>query len=458
MNESVLHYIHLSILLIILFPFSLQSQEKTVPETVSAILQSAENQAVFWLKEKILPNHEIPDPTPLRHGLIQSYQVRPDDPDYPWIYHRSYTYDNALAVIAFTMTGEYQEAELILSALYRNLRPDGSLWFSYNTRDNWPSTEDSAGAVIRSGALAWAGYSAVYYLNERVRDNPRVLKENPSAKKILNMAVRIGEYLLAHQVLDSKDGRNGMVTGGWGEYNLVPGNKRVEDRSYQNDITWVSMEHNIDTYFLFRDLGGLTGETRWIRGAGEVRRGLMSLWSEEYGQFFQGFRPETGVDKALPLDGASWGSLFLHAIAEDEKKIRCLEEMETRFYNEGDTVRGYRPYGDEPVFENRQINTWSSPEAADTLWSDIDIVWGEGSLGAAVAYIRAGMEEKALNILEDTTVLMRNGGFLYASREVPFQFRADPSAASTAWFIIAAEILKKTKISEAFWGRDPGSP
>ena len=431
----------------------LYAQEQTESMSLPNAIEQAEKAAVDWLQDRILPNEEIPNPTPLRRRMVQSYILDQSNPDYPLIYHRSYTYDNAVAAIALTMMGNYQDAELIISALQRNMLPDGSMWFAYNTINDWPYAENSEGALIRSGALAWAGYAAAFYLRERIRENPWFMEDDLLAGDVLKMATEIGTYLLDQQVDDPDDGRYGLVTGGWGNYQLFVEQREIEERSYLEKITWVSMEHNVDIYFLFRDLGTLTGDKQWGNAAILVRQGLMRLWSQTHGQFFRGYRIETGIDTALPLDGASWGSLFLHAVGNKRKSSRCLEEMEDRFYHQGENSSGYRPYSDEPVYENAQVNAYHYPEAPDTRWKDIDIVWGEGSLGAAAAYARADMDNKALRILHEMQALERDGGFLYASAEIPYQFSTDPSVASTAWYIITCEILKETDTSDLFWGR-----
>ncbi len=54
----------------------------------------AETQAVEWLKGQIIPNDIVPEPDPTRRRLVLSYMVPTDDPAYPYIYSRSFIYDN----------------------------------------------------------------------------------------------------------------------------------------------------------------------------------------------------------------------------------------------------------------------------------------------------------------------------------------------------------------------------
>lgn len=416
-------------------------------------IRASEQQAIAWLNERVTPNQEIPDPTALRRRLIQSYVIDPENPSYPWIFHRSYIYDNALAVIAFTILEDYQSAELVLSALYRNLQPDGSLFFAYNTRNNWPYPEDPQGAQIRSGALAWVGYSAVFYLSQRVAEDPWFLEEDILAGDILDMALRIGGYLKDRQVVYPEDPRFGMVTGGWGTHKLVLNDQEITEEFIPGPLSWVSMEHNVDCYYLFRDLGILTADTQWKDAAEILSRGLLTLWSSQAKQFYRGVRLETGLDQSLPLDGASWGYLFLYSIGDQRKEHLILQNIDKVFLSEGQ-YRGYRPYGDEYVYESYQINHSYFPQDPPVKWKDLDFVWTEGSLGVAAAYVRANREEDAIEILRDSIALMEQGGIRYASEAVDYQFNKDPSVASTAWFIMVAEMLKGNPRAGRFWDRD----
>ena len=149
------------------------------------------------------------------------------------------------------------------------------------------------------------------------------------------------------------------------------------------------MEHNIDAYFFFRDLGRLTGDTRYTEAAERIRRGLLTTWEDEAGQFIRGIKGNQVLDTALPLDGASWASLFLFSIGERSKAERCLQTIEHYFGSRSEGMRGYRPYYAENVYETAAVNAYFYPEDPGKRWRDVDIVWGEGSLGVAAAYIKA---------------------------------------------------------------------
>jgi hypothetical protein len=418
------------------------------------VLQT-EREAIGWLQEQIVPNRIVQEPSPVRRRLVISYRIPKTHPAFRYTYSRSFSYDNALAVIALTMAGAYQEAELILTALQRNMRDDGSFWFAHNTVNSWPNEADNEGAIIRTGAVCWIGYAVVFYLNIRTREDEFFLQEDLLAGDLLDMAERIGEWVLNRQVHESRDLRDGLITGGMGTYQLSVDRmkKNLLEHYRDDDVTWVSMEHNIDAYYFLRDLGRITGDERYAGAADEIERGLLTLWREDEGQLIRGIKGDQALDNALPLDGASWASLFMSSIGEREKALRCLETAERYFHNRSEGVWGYRPYYADPVFEEREVNAYLYPDAPDTRWRDIDIVWAEGSLGVAAAYIKTGHTERALRIVESMVPLSVEGGLRYATVEIPYQFSIDPCVASTAWFVIVLEMLSKPELNACFWDR-----
>ena len=133
-----------------LFSINLFPEERIIKKKI----ESKQVPAIQWLLHQIVPNETVPLPAPHRRKLILSYRVPPDHPVFPFLSGRSYIYDNALAVIAFTMTQHYQQAESILLALNRLTTKEGALWFGYNTHNSWPSPKDHEGAIQRTGATA----------------------------------------------------------------------------------------------------------------------------------------------------------------------------------------------------------------------------------------------------------------------------------------------------------------
>lgn len=414
-----------------------------------------EGEAIRWLKEQMVPNTIVQEPNPGRRRLVVSYRIPETHPAFRYIYSRSFSYDNALAVIALTMAGAYQEAELILTALQRNMRDDGSFWFAYNTVNSWPNEGDNEGAIIRTGAVCWIGYAVTFYLRARALKDEFFLEEDFFAQDLLGMAEQAGEWVLARQIHDPGDLRHGLVTGGQGTYQLAVDEKEKNllERYRSEEITWISMEHNIDAYYFIRDLGRLTGDKRYEEASESIEQCLLTLWRSDRGQFIRGIKGDQAIDAALPLDGASWASLFLNSIGERGKARRCLNTVERNFRCQSEDVWGYRPYYAEPVFEEGEVNAYFYPDDPDKRWRDMEIVWGEGSLGVAAAYIKSGQAEKAIGIVEAMLPLSVEGGLQYATVDVPYQFSTDPSVASTAWFVMVVEMLRKPELNASFWDK-----
>jgi hypothetical protein len=422
------------------------------PAPLPASIEQMEAGASSWLAQQMVPNNVVPSPEPTRRRLLLSYRVPPNDPVYRYVYGRSAVYDDALGAIAFTMEGRYREAELLLSALSRLVGQDGQLWFGYNTQNDWPSESDHEGAIVRTGATAWVGYALTFYLEVRGRENTAFATQDPLGRQFLASAQAIAQFILARQVSGAGDPRSGLVTGGTASSVVsLPAGGAVPQEVYSAaPIQWVSTEHNIDSWYFLRDLGRVTADARYAAAAERIRLGLKRLWSDGYGQFIQGIHEDLTPDDVLPLDGASWGALFLLSQGMDVQAARSLDVMEKRFGVQTPDARGYRPYDQEPVYADAGVNRYYFP--AGRLWADLPIIWGEGSLGVAAANIRAGRLSEGRAVMEGLSALAVDGGLRYASLAVAYQFADYPSVASTAWFIIAAEMLRGAPAGELFWG------
>lgn len=419
-----------------------------------APIEQAETDALQWLLRQMTPNEIVSAPDPGRRRLLLSYSIPAEDPAYRYLHGRSYVYDDALCVIAYTLLGCTREAEFLLNALGRLVRADGSLWFGYNTQNDWPSEGDHEGAIIRTGAVAWVGYAFTFYLGARSREQADFLATDALAPGYLRAAQAIAGWLLARQVADRADPRAGLLTGGAGTAAIAVGaaGRPPEERYDPAEVRWASTEHNMDAWFFLRDLARMTASEDLAAAAETVRSRLMRLWSEADGQFLQGILAEGAIDKALPLDGASWGALFLAAQGRVEQARKCVAAMQDRFTADLAGTYGYRPYGPEPVYTDPRVNAWFFPGAPGKLWNELAFVWGEGSLGAAAALARTGREEEALRIMDGIRSLAVAGGLRYSSAPVAYQFMDYPSVASTAWYIIAAEVLRGGPVAGSFWG------
>lgn len=443
-----------SFLLLLGAPGARAAGAQTLPGTaVPPGIDQAEKDAVQWLLRQMVPNATVPQPSPGRRRLVLSYRVPAEDPAFRYIYGRSFSYDDALAAVALTMIGRYREAEYILSALGRLVRPDGSLWFAYNTQNNWPDEADHDGALVRAGAVGWVGYAFTYYLETRSREDAAFARTDPLGREYLRAARSIASFLLSLQVTDRADPRYGLVTGGRGASTVgLDSSSRPEESYDAAAVRWVSTEHNLDAWFFLRDLAALAPSADLSAAADLIRTRLALLWSDAAGQFRQGIREDGSTDGVLPLDGASWGALYLAAQGRQEQARRSASAMLKLFSSDLNGARGFRPYGPEPVYTDERVNRFFFPDDPGRQWQDLAFVWGEGSFGAAAALIRTGGRDEAVGILDSLRSLAVEGGFRYASSAVAYQFNDYPSVASTAWFIIAAELLRGGPAADAFWG------
>ncbi len=419
-----------------------------VPADTQEELTSYRDQALAWLEAQIPPNSMLDKAVPQRRNLIISYRVDENDPAYPYVRGRSYTYDDALTAIAFTMCERYREAEDLLFSLSRQLRRDGSLWFGFNLHNNWPSEEDHSEATVRSGASAWAGYAAVFYLQKRRSTDGEVDLSDRINKRILYLAEKVAGHLQSLQIIDRNDPRFGLVTGGMGAHILKDNGGTVETSYSDAPLEWVSAEHNIDAWFLFSGLADLTGEERWRTAASLTYQGLLNMWDSEKSQIIQGIKKEGKRDTVLPLDTASWGSMFLRAAGETEKADTTLNTGVERFSNK--QPGQYRPYADDPVYENPAVTAAIFGKNGLT-WREMDINWPEGALGMAAALVKAGDFRSPLEIIRTAASIAVDGGIPYSTLEVPHQFSTWPSVASTAWLVIAIELILDSEDNRLFW-------
>ena len=368
----------------------------------------------------------------------------PDQRQFLGRYGRVFLYDQAVGAIAWLMAGEPEKARRLLDYLssYQNLNvqvpgaDDGSFGFSFNTvgcPDYAPENRDSFYDLdyLRSGAISWAGYAFVLY------------QQQTDDTRYLDVARRTADYLLTQQVTAPDDPRFGLLRGGHGTYDTItwdftPG-----------QIEWVSTEHNVDAYFFLRDLGMLTSDARYSLAAQQIRGGLLTkLWNEEKGRLDQGLDPAGQPDGVDALDAASWGAMFLLAAGEEEKGRCSLAFAERTYWNEADGIRGYKPYAGMVEGVN---------------WDAVRMVWSEGSLGMAMAYVKLGdavSSDRTRTILAEMAKLQErdpDGGLLYAVYDGDdlTDFPKAPSVGGTGWFVMTLRGLADPSARDTFWGAMP---
>ena len=409
--------------------------------------------ALEWIHSQMVPNSLVPSPSPDRRNLIVSYEVPQSDASYPYIYSRSFIYDDAVTAIALLLYDKQSKAGDILEALSRLVNDDGSLFFSYNTHNSWPNQGDHQGAVIRTGALAWVGYATVLYLDQRMTENPEDSKSSPRVKLLIEKSAAMADCILSQMVEDPEDKRYGLVKGGYGLYELKydPDQGEVIQSFIDQPVEWCSTEHNIDSYFFLHDLGCLSEEEKFLNAADRIQSSILSkLWDDDLGQFIQGIKEEGSLDKNFALDCTYWGSLFLHAMREENKAKICLEAGSKYRNNSG---IGFRPYLGTMVYEDPEVNAFFFPSEPDKKWDSLDIDWFEGTLGMTAGYLKSGLFEHAKSLIGDLNKFyreQRKDSLPYSTYSLPFQFNTYPSAASTSWYLIVNKMREDETIRRRF--------
>ncbi|MBI1952721.1 MAG: hypothetical protein HYS41_01190 [Candidatus Omnitrophica bacterium] len=328
------------------------------------------------------------EPIAGRKGLLASFTIPSDDP-LAFLKGRSWSYDNAVAAVAFTAQGEKSRAKAVLTALNRLVASGGTIGFSYQIDS---AEKDSR---VRAGTLAWVGYAFAHY--------QRVTKD----KTFEGSAKKIAAYLKKLQLA------SGSLKGG-------------------PDVKWVSTEHNIDAYFFFRELYRVTSNKGYLTTANKIKASLLkNHWVAKKGggHFLQGIGDSTPA-----LDANSWGALFLQAIGKKSQALEAMKYVEATFKNQ-QAIPG----------SSTKITGYAPDSKRKTVWL-------EGTLGVAVAYLRLGKTSQANSILNGVSQLQSswedqgrwNGALPYA---FPRYVNPDgdtlavwESVASTGWLLIAKAV------------------
>jgi uncharacterized protein DUF3485 len=409
--------------------------------------------AVAWLKSQIVPNSIVKEPAQDRRNLLISYKVPKDSEVYRYVFSKASLYDNALAVIAFSMVGEYSLAERIIEASSRVLSPDNDLWFTFNTHNSWPNKHDHAGAIVRSGASAWLGYAITFYLKTRLADNPNLLQQDNEAINHLKLAQSIADKILMRQITDPADPRYGFFTGGEGRYSYRRNKEThsIEEYFIPGSIPWASIEHNIDVYFLLNDLAVLTGKEKYASPANILKQSMVKKsWNKKTGQLNRGQRID-GADSAQALDCASWGAVFLQAVGEESKALASLNST-AKYFARSNQQQGYKPYADLLLYEDTELNTLFYPEAPEKNWNDFPMIWPEGSLGVAMANLKLKNNDQAVEVIKSMVKLQdEEGGLPYATEHLLYQFSKNSSVAGTAWLVMVISALEDENTLNLFW-------
>ena len=398
---------------------------------------------------------------PITGSYVVSYDTcrfgTPDQKRFLGRYGRGFIYDQGLAMIAHTLGSQFTEAEEIGRYVSSFQNTDALTYttsngfgFSFNGQGYWGEKDNFYDVnYLRAGANGWLGYGYLLY------------SHHASDTQFIDVMTTTADYILAHQILDETDERYGLFTGGYGRW--------FENIFFEQNIQWISVEHNIDIYFFLRDLGlwlnslDIDGN-RYLDAADLLKAHLGQMWNEGKGRLDRGLNDDTDV-----LDAASWGSMYWSAIGD-------LEKAELSLIYADEAYKTTLVVSDT-VHNTPQLEIWGyQPQTGNVDeedWTDHHLIWSEGSLGVAMANLKLGHDlidecnepygqfyiNRAEEIMTQMTMLQTldpEGGLLYAINpsEVFTDFIRTPSAAGTTWFLMTAEAINSQDARDAFWGPD----
>lgn len=435
--------------------YSKSTKKNSNEDSNNVVILEAIKKATLWLAKQQVPNSVVKEN--VRKGLILSYDTPKEVEGYKYTYSRSSLYDNALALIAFTMTDYRAGAWDIYNGL-KKAAPDGLFYFNYNTHNAWPSSKDRSGALIRNGASAWMLFALGFFLEFNIKLDSKFAQTKKGAE-LISYIHKVAGQILNFQIKADKSERNGFITGGWGNYKLVinQDKKKIEETFEDKKIEWVSVEHSIDLYFAFKKLFDLSKKNiesfKSYKALYEFMKENLTkgFWNNDLKQFNRGWGQKK-KDDAEALDAASWGAIYLKSIGEVKKARTALSK--TRAYeNWRSKPRGHLPYINMLVHEDFKINQFFYPKRPLTHWGELDFNWWEGTFGVLLANLKVhGRSPSMKNLFKDYLVIQnQDGSFNYGTKDIPFQFASYPSVASTAWFIISMSCYLVEEVNESFW-------
>jgi hypothetical protein len=336
--------------------------------------------------------------------LVRSYEIPQDDPSAARLANRSWTYDSAIAALAFLADGDSGQAVQLLDQLAALQRTDGSIDFSFNV-----ATGESD-PLFRSGAIAWVGYAGAQY------------DLTKSSTRYEGLTAGAARRLLARQL------PSGLIAGG-------------------PNVTWTSTEHNLVawsflTALAFKPPSGLTSAQlagAAARIAAAIQSQLLVVPAAGQLAFVQG-----SDDAQRPLDAQALGIPFLLA------QGRTADAQKVAAYIES----AYRVTG-RSIARSTALDTFNGTWAAGGPFSGYrpyasggpDVLWAEGTAMVRQAYeLLSGEQQRAKDLGQeiatwDAVTRKAALGPLMADRTVTTgvnEYHVWPASAAASWTVLGA--------------------
>jgi hypothetical protein len=322
----------------------------------------------------------------------------------------AFLYDQALAVIAFSLAGDRANAEAIINAMAKLQGPSGAWMFSYLT----DGEEGNAGVDMRiAGSNAWFGMALNAY------------QKAFASTKYLAMSTRLHNYMLGEliPITINNTPQKGLR---FAPTNYAPGRAGI-----------YALEHQLDAYASMHQYNALNGGAQYATAAADLRRMSESLWNGS--RFLGGFDANTQTLNTSEryLDNYSWSVLALgNSGSSGQKFAAALPGMCDYF-----TTTGKLDYPSRKV--SGVVGFYDV--IYDNVPSAKPFVWSEGSLGAIMA-MRQGLAtmtcagNSADDILESLNYMTdKLKAMPYATQNSNGDFTSSGSVAGTAWQYFAIQ-------------------
>ncbi len=323
--------------------------------------------------------------------LVRSFDIPTDDPQYADLVNFSWTYDNALATIAFVADKDRSQARQLLDQLAALQNRNGSFDFAFDVKSG-------AGAqVVRSNAVAWVGLAAAAFADKY------------GDKSYDEMAANAVAYLL-----NLRNGA-GLIRGG-------------------PDVSWVSTQHNLLAYELLREMAALAKHSHsfapysrsdLIDAADALGTAIDAKLVSSSGGIH--FREGAGDDR-IPIDVQALGSMYLQVRSDPR----------------ADQVGSYI---EQDGFWIPSRSTTAAPGKVSGLRPFLDpgspnLIWSEGTIESQFALTRLGDSRTRIADAVDSlaaTISGGNVGPIGADRNsttIWGEYRTWPASATASWLLM----------------------
>jgi len=336
-------------------------------------------------------------------GLVQSYEDGNN--------LNAYIFDQALAIVAFTASGEVEKAKEILNVMKGlQLTDVNNVWVEcYDVND--PNKATNCDKRV-TGPIAWM-VIAINFYECKTKDS-----------NYAPMARMAFEWLDALRITEENDERRGSL-----KYSDVDPN--------------ISTEHNIDAYSAYYWRGMLDANDSDVNKASLIMDYLRrEMWAPSPNSnepcdlsgavvFWEGFGPK---GYAFSTDPQSWGVLALGAFGPDGEEF--YKSLDWLWYSPWGNTRTVQDFNDRI----EDVNGFKSGTGEPN-----DYVWVDGTEHAVAAYYsvsREGYKEKGDLFHTDMRRIIdiNNGGLVHSFCQTdpntirwPENFRYN-YVASAAWY------------------------